>query len=124
MKSERASSHLPSLEVAPAEDRLVQAGLARGALEQLKQDRQRSKRQVTDTIREARRAAGSCRRVFQRRLGHISLSHLLLVGVLGDEAVHHHVLGLPDTVAPRHVLQVVLRVPGWADPGADRARDG
>mmetsp|Transcript_15009 Transcript_15009/g.38568 ORF Transcript_15009/g.38568 Transcript_15009/m.38568 type:complete len:573 (+) Transcript_15009:2004-3722(+) len=35
----------------------------------------------------------------------------LLVGVARDEAVNLDVAGLPDAVAPRHGLQVILRVP-------------
>ena len=39
------------------------------------------------------------------------LEQALLVRRLGDEPVHLHLLGLPDAVAARHRLQVVLRVP-------------
>jgi hypothetical protein len=39
------------------------------------------------------------------------LEEVLLVGALAEEAVDGHVLLLPDAVAPRHRLKVVLGVP-------------
>jgi hypothetical protein len=38
-----------------------------------------------------------------------ALKHVLLVGVVSDQAVHRHVLVLANAVAARHGLQVVLR---------------
>ena len=38
-----------------------------------------------------------------------ALEDVLLIGAGGDEAVHFHLLVLPDAVAARHRLQVVLQ---------------
>jgi hypothetical protein len=38
-----------------------------------------------------------------------ALEHVALVGAAGDQAVHLDLPGLPDAVAARHRLQVVLR---------------
>lgn len=39
-----------------------------------------------------------------------ALEDILLVGAAGNEAVHPYLLVLPDAVAPRHRLQVVLHI--------------
>ena len=37
-----------------------------------------------------------------------ALENVLLIGIVGDEAVHRHVLVLADAVAARHGLQIIL----------------
>ena len=77
-------------------------------------------------------SGGTATRLVQAELAAGGLEHHLLVGRARDQPVDHHFLRLPDPVAARLRLHVVLRVPvgvvndhlAWAGGAGDEGGAG